>query len=180
MGHSRRNQSGCKPLFEIGLHTGCRLRETRIPMSCVDFTENKIVPCPKGGEDRAFSVPMPTAPKAAAFEPRRAEAKIYLGLSVPALLPMAPVLHQGQDAAPMLPLLASHLRQSAPSSWRSPRGSDATGQSRIRSVHQITKERRFRTLRSGATPSASCHSFLHEDTSMAAAALTSQPAGRSS
>ncbi|MFO1458725.1 MAG: hypothetical protein U1G08_04900 [Verrucomicrobiota bacterium] len=50
--------------FEIGLHTGCRLRETRIPMSCVDFTENKITfPAPKGGEDRAFSVPMPTALK---------------------------------------------------------------------------------------------------------------------
>jgi hypothetical protein len=27
--------------FEIGLHTGCRLRETRIPLSCVDFRESK-------------------------------------------------------------------------------------------------------------------------------------------
>ena len=48
--------------FEIGLHTGCRLREARIPLSCVDFVENKITfPSPKGGEDRAFSIPMPTA-----------------------------------------------------------------------------------------------------------------------
>lgn len=48
--------------FEIALHTGCRLRETRIPMTCVDFLENKITfPSPKGGEDRAFSIPMPTA-----------------------------------------------------------------------------------------------------------------------
>ena len=48
--------------FEIALHTGCRLRETRIPMSCVDFAENKITfPSPKGGEARAFSIPMPTA-----------------------------------------------------------------------------------------------------------------------
>ena len=48
--------------FEIALLTGCRLRETRIPRSCVDLEENKITfPCPKGGEDRAFSVPMPTA-----------------------------------------------------------------------------------------------------------------------
>lgn len=48
--------------FEIGLHTGCRLRETRIPLSCVDFQEEKITfPTPKGGEDRAFSIPMPTA-----------------------------------------------------------------------------------------------------------------------
>ena len=37
--------------FEIGLHTGCRLRETRIPLSCVDFRECKITfPSPKGGE----------------------------------------------------------------------------------------------------------------------------------
>src|SRR6266545_1539006 len=50
--------------FEISLHTGCRLRETRIPLSCVDFTENKITfPSPKGGEDKAFSIPMPSALK---------------------------------------------------------------------------------------------------------------------
>ena len=48
--------------FEIALHTGCRLRETRLPRACVDFKENKITfPNPKGGEDRAFSVPMPSA-----------------------------------------------------------------------------------------------------------------------
>lgn len=48
--------------FQIGLHTGCRLRETRIPLSCVNFRENKITfPTPKGGEERAFSIPMPSA-----------------------------------------------------------------------------------------------------------------------
>lgn len=48
--------------FEIALNTGCRLSETRIPLSCVDFRENKITfPSPKGGEDRAFSIPMPSA-----------------------------------------------------------------------------------------------------------------------
>ena len=48
--------------FEISLNTGCRLRETRIPLSCVDFQESKITfPSPKGGEERAFSIPMPTA-----------------------------------------------------------------------------------------------------------------------
>lgn len=48
--------------FEIALHTGCRLRETRIPANCINFAENKITfGSPKGGEDRAFSVPMPTA-----------------------------------------------------------------------------------------------------------------------
>ena len=48
--------------FEISLHTGCRLRETRLPMNCLDFKENKITfPSPKGGEDRAFSIPMPSA-----------------------------------------------------------------------------------------------------------------------
>jgi integrase len=50
--------------FEISLNTGCRLRETRIPLSQIDFHENKITfPSPKGGEDRAFSIPMPTALK---------------------------------------------------------------------------------------------------------------------
>jgi len=48
--------------FDISLHTGCRLRETRLPLNCLDFKENKITfPSPKGGEDRAFSIPMPSA-----------------------------------------------------------------------------------------------------------------------
>ena len=48
--------------FDISLHTGCRLRETRLPLNCIDFGENKITfPSPKGGEERAFSVPMPSA-----------------------------------------------------------------------------------------------------------------------
>jgi integrase len=48
--------------FEIALHTGCRLRETRLALSCIDFKENKITfAAPKGGEARAFSVPMPSA-----------------------------------------------------------------------------------------------------------------------
>jgi len=48
--------------FDISLHTGCRLRETQIPINCIDFAEKKITfPSPKGGEERAFSVPMPTA-----------------------------------------------------------------------------------------------------------------------
>jgi hypothetical protein len=48
--------------FEIALHTGCRLRETRIPLSCINFAESKVTfPTPKGGEHRAFSIPMPSA-----------------------------------------------------------------------------------------------------------------------
>ncbi len=48
--------------FDISLHTGCRLRETRLPVDCLDFKENKITfPSPKGGEDRAFSIPMPSS-----------------------------------------------------------------------------------------------------------------------
>jgi integrase len=48
--------------FEIALHTGCRLGETRLPRNCIDFKENKITfPSPKGGEHRAFSIPMPSA-----------------------------------------------------------------------------------------------------------------------
>ncbi len=48
--------------FAIALHTGCRLRETRIPIDCIDFKERKMTfPTPKGGDKRAFSIPMPTA-----------------------------------------------------------------------------------------------------------------------
>ena len=49
--------------FEIALHTGCRLRETVIPLSCVDLRQGGVgkitFPSPKGGEKRAFSIPMP-------------------------------------------------------------------------------------------------------------------------
>jgi integrase len=48
--------------FAIALHTGCRLRETRIPLHCIDFVRGRITfPTPKGGENRAFSIPLPTA-----------------------------------------------------------------------------------------------------------------------
>ena len=48
--------------FDIALHTGCRLRETRLPLKCLDFKEKRITfPSPKGGESRAFSIPMPSA-----------------------------------------------------------------------------------------------------------------------
>ena len=63
--------------FEIALHTGCRLSETRIPLDCIDFAENKITfPTPKGGEERAFSVPMPTALRPL-FERIRKEKKAF-------------------------------------------------------------------------------------------------------
>jgi integrase len=65
--------------FEISLHTGCRLRETRLPLDCVDFTENKITfPSPKGGEDRAFSIPMPTALRLLFQRLRKAKRKFTL------------------------------------------------------------------------------------------------------
>ena len=48
--------------FEIALNTGCRLRETAIPLSCVDMNNMTIMfPCPKGGRGRAFTRPMPDA-----------------------------------------------------------------------------------------------------------------------
>ena len=63
--------------FEISLHTGCRLREARIPLSCVDFVENKITfPSPKGGEDKAFSIPMPSALKPL-FEKLKGERRAF-------------------------------------------------------------------------------------------------------
>jgi integrase len=58
----KREPEWMQTAFAISLHTGCRLRETRLPLNCLDFRENKITfPSPKGGEDRAFSVPMPSA-----------------------------------------------------------------------------------------------------------------------
>ena len=63
--------------FEISVNTGCRLRETRIPLKCVDLREDKITfPSPKGGEDRAFSIPMPTALRPL-FERLRRERKEF-------------------------------------------------------------------------------------------------------
>lgn len=65
--------------FEIALHTGCRLRETRIPANCLDFAENKITfGSPKGGETRAFSVPMPSALRPLFERLRRAKRKFSL------------------------------------------------------------------------------------------------------
>ena len=65
--------------FEIALHTGCRIRETRVPMNCVDFVENKITfPSPKGGEERAFSIPMPSALRPLFENLRKAKKKFTL------------------------------------------------------------------------------------------------------
>ncbi len=72
--------------FKIALHTGCRLRETRIPMSYVDFAENKITfPSPKGGEARAFSIPMPTALRASSRKAGQGQTEIHRGIPVPSV-----------------------------------------------------------------------------------------------
>lgn len=48
--------------FEISLHTGCRLRETQIPIDCVDLKRRTLTfPHPKGGRGRAFTVPIDDA-----------------------------------------------------------------------------------------------------------------------
>src|SRR6185503_17132766 len=65
--------------FEIALNTGCRLRETRLPANCIDFDEGKITfPSPKGGEDRAFSIPMPSALRPLFEQMRKAKRKYTL------------------------------------------------------------------------------------------------------
>ncbi|MEI7534236.1 MAG: hypothetical protein WCK57_07675 [Verrucomicrobiae bacterium] len=49
--------------FEIALCTGCRLRETRIPMEFIDLDSDVptiTFPAPKGGSKVAFSVPVPS------------------------------------------------------------------------------------------------------------------------
>ena len=48
--------------FLIALHTGCRLRETRLDMRLVDFDRMTITfDTPKGGRGKAFTRPLPTA-----------------------------------------------------------------------------------------------------------------------
>jgi hypothetical protein len=48
--------------FEIGLATGCRLRETAIPLDGVDLVAKTMTfPCPKGGTDMSFTIPIPAA-----------------------------------------------------------------------------------------------------------------------
>ena len=45
--------------FEIGLLTGCRLRETAIPLRYINLERNTITfPSPKGGNKKSFSVPI--------------------------------------------------------------------------------------------------------------------------
>ncbi len=61
--------------FLIALHTGRRLRETVIPMNCVDLADGTITfPAPKGGEEKAFTIPMPSALKAT-FERMKADGR---------------------------------------------------------------------------------------------------------
>lgn len=46
--------------FEIGYHTGCRLRETRLDLRLVDLHSGTVTfPCPKGGATRAYTIPIP-------------------------------------------------------------------------------------------------------------------------
>ena len=46
--------------FQIGMHTGCRLSETSIPMENIDFSRGTITfGDPKGGETKAFTRPLP-------------------------------------------------------------------------------------------------------------------------
>jgi len=49
--------------FEIAFFTGCRLRDTLLPMFCIDLDAalpTITFPHPKGGADLAFTVPIPT------------------------------------------------------------------------------------------------------------------------
>ena len=119
--------------FEIALHTGCRLRETRIPADCLDFKEKRITfPTPKGGDDRAFSIPMPSA-----LEPVLKKIK-KSGRSHPIDFPFQPSRRWQQffikikKRAPLLSLPASQLRESFETSWCSPGGCDTDGEPFIR------------------------------------------------
>jgi hypothetical protein len=55
-------------------------------MSYVDFAENKITfPSPKGGEARAFSIPMPTALRASSRKAGQGQTEIHRGIPVPSV-----------------------------------------------------------------------------------------------
>jgi integrase len=48
--------------FHIAMHTGCRLKDTALPLENIDFERNTITfGKPKGGEERAFTRPLPPA-----------------------------------------------------------------------------------------------------------------------
>jgi integrase len=48
--------------FEIALNTGCRLSETQIDFQHIDFKGKTLTFIhPKGGEDRAYTIPLPVA-----------------------------------------------------------------------------------------------------------------------
>lgn len=74
--------------FEIAFATGCRLRETSIPLSSVDLNDNTITfPCPKGGTGRAYTIPIPST-----LRPLLAEMKAQ-GLSHTCHLPGSKTSH---------------------------------------------------------------------------------------
>lgn len=51
-----------KLCFHIAMHTGCRLKETSIPLENIDFKRGTITfGTPKGGATRAFTRPLPVA-----------------------------------------------------------------------------------------------------------------------
>jgi hypothetical protein len=104
--------------FDISLHTGCRLRETRLPLNCIDFVENKITfPSPKGGEDRAFSVPMPSALRPLFERIRKAKRKFTVEFPFQPSRRWQQFFIKDQQAASVFPLLTCHLRQPAAPSW---------------------------------------------------------------
>lgn len=60
----KERQGWMRVCFEIALFTGCRLRETQIPLRCIDLDADVptiTFPSPKGGVAKAFSIPVPSA-----------------------------------------------------------------------------------------------------------------------
>lgn len=65
--------------FDIALCTGCRLRETRIPIDCLDLDADiptMTFPSPKGGRKKTFSIPVP-APLLGMFRAMVAEGRSH-------------------------------------------------------------------------------------------------------
>jgi hypothetical protein len=104
--------------FDIALHTGCRLRETRLPLNCIDFKEGKITfPSPKDGEERAFSVPMPSARKPLFERIRMAKQKFTVEFLFQPSRRWQQFFIKIKKATSMFPLPARHRRQPSAPRW---------------------------------------------------------------
>jgi len=95
--------------FLIALHTGCRLRETIIPLNCIDLAGETITfSAPKGGEEKAFSIPMPKALKPTFERMKANKRKVTLNMPFQPSRKMGTLLQNAGVEPPVFSLFASY------------------------------------------------------------------------